>query len=298
MDLKQFEHTIAGAGAGAVGTVLGFPLDALKSRMQIFPSKSAGDIFKSIYVEDGLRGYYRGVASPLVALVILNSMNFSLYAKFKDMWCNTKTESAAGSSMSFDYRILCAAMSVGPFASLVSTPFEYVKIQMQLNKANVANCTTSVVYKNALHAARNITKTYGLSALYTAHTVNTMREMVFLGTYFGVYEHCKDYFCRVFINWFSLPGMELKVFAIPFAGGLSGAIGWFVSYPLDCIKGNQQQVVSSIDKKPWISVGRDIIAKNGIIGLYSGVSMSIIRAFIVSASRFSCYEFVLWCFDT
>ena len=28
--------------------------------------------------------------------------------------------------------------------------------------------------------------------------------------------------------------------AVPLAGGLSGAVGWFVSYPLDCVKAQVQ----------------------------------------------------------
>lgn len=61
---------------------------------------------------------------------------------------------------------------------------------------------------------------------YRGHVVNTVRESLFQAVYFGVYEHIKSLLVEY---------IPSKV-AIPIAGGLSGAAGWFSSYPLDCIR--------------------------------------------------------------
>jgi hypothetical protein len=38
----------------------------------------------------------------------------------------------------------------------------------------------------------------------------------------------------------------------------------------------------------------DLLRRRGVHGLYSGVALSLARAFLVSASRFSAYEGALW----
>jgi hypothetical protein len=72
------------------------------------------------------------------------------------------------------------------------------------------------------------------------HVVNTVRESLFQAVYFGVYEHIKSYLAE------HLP----RNVAVPVAGGLSGAAGWFFSYPLDCIRTNIQVcVAASMDRR-------------------------------------------------
>jgi solute carrier family 25 (mitochondrial carnitine/acylcarnitine transporter), member 20/29 len=288
--MTHYNEATAGALSGVIGTILGFPLDAVKSRMQIYPSRPVGWIFQSIHAEDGWRSFYRGLASPLFSLVILNSMNFTLYSKFRQFYGQYPTSSPVmptSANMSggginhgkvndsfgakgqfFDVRVLVAGASVGPFAAFVSTPFEFLKIQMQFNrlqvaamaKASLTATNSHIQYKNTLHACTSIVKNYGVRPLFTGHAVNTAREMLFLSVYFGVYEHSKS----LFLSLINSPAL-----AIPIAGGISGALGWVLSYPLDCIKGNIQGVSLSAEfnsmqrKKTFINVAREIVGKNG-----------------------------------
>jgi solute carrier family 25 (mitochondrial carnitine/acylcarnitine transporter), member 20/29 len=321
---RQFDDMIAGAAAGVVGTALGFPLDAIKSRMQVNSSRSIGWILRSIYAEDGVKSFYRGLASPLVALVLLNSMNFTLYSHFRGVLGRDSTfpashrastapssssSSASTSSGSggapalfppLDLKVVLAGAAVGPFAAFISTPFEWLKLQMQFNRAQAAAGGAAVQYRNTLHACVSVVREHGPSPLFTGHVVNASREMVFLGTYFGVYEHSKQAVVAMFASLNGGGGGSSM--AIPVAGGVAGALGWLVSYPLDCIKGNiQGQPLAAtralqlqLPRRSITSVGLDILRQRGVLGLYSGVSLSLLRAFIVSASRFSCYEAVLW----
>ena len=278
--MKIQPDMIAGGCAGLVGTVLGYPLDVVKSRMQSCPNQSTGELLNAIYAESGWKAFYRGLASPLLALVILNSLNFTLFSNI-----SAKYEQFISSKLIV--HVLSGA-SVGPAAAIISTPFEYIKIQMQLNKLLSLKDPSMVKYSNSLHASVAITKTEGFQMLYTGHSVNTVREMVFLGTYFGVYGQFK--------SWLS-DGITPLHLSIPVAGGTAGAIGWLVSYPLDCVKSNIQQISKASIHTQRLSawrIARDIVSRSGsgIVGLYAGVHWSLARAFIVSASRFACYEFV------
>jgi solute carrier family 25 carnitine/acylcarnitine transporter 20/29 len=225
-------------------------------------------------------------------LTILNTLNFSTYAT---------TRSLIGIPTNFDIttagidlRIGIAGAAVGPLSALISTPFELVKTQMQLSARNFASSPSYAGkrYENSVQAALHIGKTFGVQALYRGYVVNTTREMVFLGTYFTVYEHVKSLLS-------SSGGMSPSV-AVPFAGGLAGAIGWLISFPLDCIKSNiqganlQSQGGAAQPRVNTVAVARELVRSKGFLGLYAGVVPSILRAFIVSSSRFSAYEATIW----
>jgi solute carrier family 25 (mitochondrial carnitine/acylcarnitine transporter), member 20/29 len=285
-----WRESVGGGVAGVVGTVLGYPFDCVKTRMQTSQS-SISSAIGAILKENGLHGLYRGMASPLTALTILNTMNFSSYAHFCSLLGVNSAKQQQNSNKVrqtiFEWRYGVAAALVGPLASTVSTPFELIKTQTQLLQKHILEQKAPAGAENvrgSLSMTRFLVQQHGIRCLYRGHAVNTLREVVFLSTYFTVYEHCRQFVQQ------SLSISEN--FAIPISGGLSGAVGWFVSFPLDNIKSNiQGQSFSSVMRPlSWFSVGKQLMQTKGFIGLYSGVLPSIVRAFIVSASRFTAYE--------
>lgn len=278
-----FHVTIAGAFAGAVGTLLGFPLDTIKTKMQTNSKEYSSMLktyFKIIRKEGYFNGLYRGIGAPMVSLTILNMVNFSNYECCKGFFSLSSENINTGE---FNSGYIFAGACIGPIAALISTPFELVKTQMQLSKMN------GIYYNGSIDAALSIGRTYGFTSLYKGHFINSLREIVFLGTYFGVYEHMKA-------NVSILP----DTLRIPLSGGISGAVGWFVSIPLDCIKTKiqgQSFDLLPISSSNTIAVASELIKSRGIVGLYTGVAPSVTRAFIVSSSRFSAYELAIWGLD-
>lgn len=129
--------------------------------------------------------------------------------------------------------------------------------------------------------------------------MNTAREGVFLGSYFFTYEGLRK---------FLIDDMMVSAkLAVPLAGGISGAFAWLISFPLDCIKaGIQGQPIETFSKnnlsahvarKNGVQVARTLWETKGLRGLYAGVTPTLVRAFVVSGSRFSAYEFALWCLN-
>jgi solute carrier family 25 carnitine/acylcarnitine transporter 20/29 len=200
------EHLIAGATAGVVGTVLGFPLDTLKTRLQSQKLTQLGALSMAVKMlrEEGLfKGFYRGIGAPLVSLTILNTMSFASYSYFKTLLGVTEVgpvRKADGSaSFVFEPKVVLAGVAGGPVGSLVSTPFELVKTQLQVDNVSTKRYTSS------LHAARTIARECGPRALYLGHGVNTTREVLFLGAYFGMYEHSKAFFVQSFPASIAVP---------------------------------------------------------------------------------------------
>ena len=240
-----------------------------------------------IYSEGGLLGFYRGIAAPLLSLVILNTMTFSAYASLKEKFGVPKDTKVFG--LNETLRVASAAACVGPVSALISTPFEMVKTQMQLNiklsNASSHTSSNSNVSRSSLFHASHLVRQHGVRILYIGHGVNTCREMLFLATYFTVYENVKS----------SISSVLSPSMAIPFAGGFSGAMGWFISFPLDCVKANiQGKQLPCKEGKGATSVARDLLRSRGVLGLYAGLMPSLARAFLVSSSRFSAYELTMW----
>ena len=314
--MKLKDEAVGGLAAGIVGTVIGFPLDLIKvrcavcsifsgvmyiiltflwiilsiifsiilyqTRMQTgnnyIRRQSILRIGTDIIKNEGMFALYKGLIPPLVSLSLLNTINFSSYSIIREKF---------GARHQWDYRNALAGLSVGPIASSISTIEGVVKTQMQLD--NVNKLGGGVRYKNSFDCLAKLVRANSMFALYHGHLVNTFRECVFLGSYFFLYEGLKTSFIYNF-------DMNAKV-SVPIAGGISGALSWFVSFPLDCIRaGVQSQDLSmkNANRRRGIAVAMNLYQTKGFMGLYAGITPSIIRAFLVSGSRFSAYESALW----
>jgi hypothetical protein len=75
--------------------------------------------------------------------------------------------------------------------------------------------------------------------------------------------------------------------------GLSGAAAWLLSFPLDTVKTAVQGRPLDAPRVAAMDAARNILLRRGgLLGLYSGAVPSVMRAFIVSGTRFSTYEAV------
>ena len=142
-------------------------------------------------------------------------------------------------------------------------------------------------FHGSWHCLRTISQQYGPPTLLTGLTVTTMRDAAYLCTYFYVYEGMKE----------TLTGTSIPLgVAVPLAGGTSGASAWLASFPFDCVRAGVQgqNLETNGIRKKGREVFQELMETRGIRSLYRGVSAAVMRAFIVSSSRFSAYEVTLW----
>jgi solute carrier family 25 carnitine/acylcarnitine transporter 20/29 len=225
---------------------------------------------------------------PLISLAILNTTNFASYNYFRNLF---------GAERGWDITNFCAGAMGAPFGSTISTVEHMIKTQMQLD--NIGDKR----FRGSFHCLTTIIKERGWKAVYTGHAVNTVREGVFLGTYFYTYEGLRIWL-QSLASHEKVDKHHTSAWTVPVAGGISGAWAWFASFPLDCIKATIQgsrlqpevsssgEVVTS-QKLKSVDVLKGLLRTKGWKGLYAGITPSIARAFIVSGSRFSAYEFTL-----
>ena len=289
----MLHDAIGGFSAGVLGTIIGYPLDTIKTRMQTSNQGTMLNVTKEMARVEGWRGFYKGVTLPLLSLTILNTLNFT---SFNFWWrvLQPQTEGTGTSSQQTHLpSVFLAGALAGPIASIISTPEHFIKTQMQID-----NTRSSPLFKNgSLAAAKTLySSTNSIRVFYIGHASNTLRESIFLGLYFTSYQALR----AVIVN-----NTNLDKAAIPLAGGLAGALAWVGSFPLDNIKANvmsdyfmvKHSSTTQNKSKPFahisksmITTGKKILLEKGVAGLYKGVQPSLIRAFLVSGSRFTAYE--------
>ena len=175
-------ESFGGFSAGVIGTVIGFPLDLVKTRLQTNAASSSATLtstFSHIVKTEGVGGLYKGVATPLLSLTILNTLNFTSYNYFKKR-LGGDGQSALGLSACF-----VSGALAGPLASIISTPEHMLKTQMQIDNARLGG---PIYTRGSLDAARHLVRKHGFLSLYRGHNSNTVRECAFLGVYFASYE--------------------------------------------------------------------------------------------------------------
>jgi solute carrier family 25 (mitochondrial carnitine/acylcarnitine transporter), member 20/29 len=290
---------------------------SVKARQQLVGTSGIVSTARNIVTNEGLAGLYRGLVPPLISLSILNTVNFALYSYFQQQFTRRNDHDApllvqsTASAYSdvlqgFRWENAAAGAAVGAFAGIVSTVENLVKTQLQVD-----NLRATPRYKGSRDCVQQLLHqgyVRGIRTLYTGHGVNTAREMAFLATYFGVYEGLREGMYHDHFRRREAPSnsgnhdprnSSSHPWMIPLAGGLAGAVAWTVSFPLDCVRaGVQGQDLlgshNSSIRKSAPAVFRTLLVERGIKGLYSGVAPSIVRAFLVSGSRFTAYEAALW----
>jgi solute carrier family 25 (mitochondrial carnitine/acylcarnitine transporter), member 20/29 len=302
------EEALGGFAAGIVGTVLGFPLDLIKTRMQTSshnptaPQMGMVSMASHILQTEGIRSLYKGILPPLLSLSIVNTVSFTSYSFFRNLY---------GGQNGWDPINALAGMTGAPLFAMVTTPENFIKTQLQLDNLQGSR------FRNSIHGASTLIQEFGIRVLYTGHVVNTIREGTFAGCYFFAYEGFRFMLVQSIHSFQKKPTTDTdtdtdtntntnnkssssvtNTIIIPMAGGMAGASAWFLSFPLDCIRAGVQ---GRQDLSPWtsksmgaIQIGIELIKTKGIQGLYRGVGPSMARAFVVSGSRFSAYEGALW----
>ena len=121
-ELHLGEEALGGLSAGIVGTVIGFPLDLVKTRRQTGSTSQSSilAVGKSIARTEGVRALYKGMTPPLISLSILNTITFTQYTFWREFY---------KANPGFDHRNFLAGISCSPVGSIVSTVENLVKVR-------------------------------------------------------------------------------------------------------------------------------------------------------------------------
>lgn len=263
-----FREMLAATGAGIASTVLGHPLDTIKTHLQTQSNaKSTWQVARTLNIH-----LFRGIAPPMVNAIVMNTVMFSVFDSVKEY---------VGDGESSSGRWIAGFLS-GVATAMISTPTDYLKIHAQLNKRSNSKSSLAAWSKK----------------LYTGNVVNIARESVFTMIYLGLYDYIMMLSSSSLAS--SLDGEASSSQAserstasglvhVAAVSSLTGGLAWVASYPIDTVKSIRQSSHESS-----FQIGRRLFREGGgVAAFYKGCFTSTGRAILVTSSRMVTYQYLL-----
>ncbi|KAG7532284.1 hypothetical protein FFLO_03679 [Filobasidium floriforme] len=251
-----FVYTFSfGAFAGCTELMLLFPLDTVKTRMQLNTGKSQFGMIgmlKDIVAKEGVGRLYRGILAPFAMEAPKRATKFAANAFWGDVFTKKST---IPMTQSISILTGCAA---GATESFLVTPFELVKIRLQ-DKASTFTGPLDVIKKTLARS--------GPLGLYVGMEATFWRHVSWNGGYFG----------SIFQIRSLLPKAESKsgeLFNNFLSGSVGGAIGTVLNTPFDVVKSRIQ--LHGTGEWAFPALVR-VVKEEGVGALYKGFTPKVLR---------------------
>lgn len=274
---------VAGSLGATASVVVGQPLDTLKVKMQTFPSlyPRLSLCFRQTLANEGVRGLYSGTVPSLVANIAENSILFAAYGA-----CQKLVAQATGVQRTEDLGVVANGLSgflAAFWSSLTLCPTELVKCRLQAMREshNIAGKEPPKI--GPWRLTRDILREDGVQGLFRGLTATFTREMPGYFFFFLAYEATRQALTP--------PGKtkdEIGAGRTVVAGGVAGVTLWTIIFPADVVKSRLQVSGSTT---PMLVMMRDILEKEGVRMLYSGLGPTLIRTFPATGALFLAYEY-------
>ncbi|KAF2707715.1 mitochondrial 2-oxodicarboxylate carrier protein-like protein [Pleomassaria siparia CBS 279.74] len=264
----------AGAVAGISENAARYPLDVVKTRIQLQHGTvidgqgytGVMDCFQKIVKIEGASRLYRGITAPILMEVPKRAIKFSSNDTFAPLYQTLFSTPVLTQPLA----ILTGA-SAGATESLVVVPFELLKIRLQ-DKSSAAR------YSGLVDCLVKVVRHEGPRALYNGFEATLWRHIVWNAGYFG----CIFQVRAQLPSPASAPNPKAQKTVNDLAAGfVGGIVGTTFNTPLDVVKSRIQSVakVQGVRGKyewAWPSLG--VVAKEeGFKALYKGYMAKILR---------------------
>ncbi|KAG5519575.1 hypothetical protein PMAC_001730 [Pneumocystis sp. 'macacae'] len=272
--LSSIKWLISGGFGGACAVLVGHPFDIVKVRLQIAKKgfyTGSLDVVKKILLQNGFFGLYQGLIPPLLGTVPIISVTFCGYDFFKFL---IRKVSGVSSELTIQHVVYAGFLSAIP-ATLVTAPFERVKIILQIQGQNEKNR-----YNGVFDVLKHLYKTNGIKSLFRGGCLTFARDGPGSAIYFGVYEATKRYMMPQDSNKLSI-GTTIMA-------GLSGVAMWSIMFPIDTIKSTIQGSDNINLRSACIALYR----QGGILRFFPGFGPAILRSFPANSASFLGVEIV------
>jgi len=253
----------AGAIAGISEILTFYPLDVVKTRMQLETGKSRNGLvgtLRNIIKEEGVGRLYRGLVPPLLLEAPKRAVKFAS----NDFWGKTFMNLYGESKMTQNLSILTGC-SAGATESFVVVPFELVKIKLQ---------DKTSTFKGPMDVLKQIVRKEGLLGLYAGMESTFWRHVYWNGGYFGCIHQVK-----VLLPKPDSPQAQLMNNFV--SGSIGGFAGTVLNTPFDVVKSRIQGAAKIPGVNPkynWTYPALVTIAREeGLAALYKGFVPKVLR---------------------
>jgi len=253
----------AGAIAGISEILTFYPLDVVKTRMQLETGKSQHGLvgsFRAIIREEGFGRLYRGLVPPLLLEAPKRATKFAANGFWGKTYLNLTGEAKMTQSLS-----ILTGCTAGATESFVVVPFELVKIKLQ-DKLST--------YSGPMDVVRKVIQKEGVMGMYSGMEATFWRHLWWNGGYFGCI-----FQVRALLPKPESPKAHLTSDLI--AGTVGGFVGTAINTPFDVVKSRIQgatRVPGVAPKYNWTYPALvTIMREEGPAALYKGFVPKVLR---------------------
>ncbi|KAF9958566.1 Fe(2+) transporter [Modicella reniformis] len=272
-----FASLLAGAFAGVAEHAVMYPVDSIKTRMQILqptPQAVYSGVINAasrISTTEGARTLWRGVNSVIVGAGPAHALHFATYEFAKDAFGGNKAGhhplAAAGGGA-------CATIA----HDALMNPFDVIKQRMQVHGS---------VYRSIAECASKVYKAEGLRAFYISYPTTLTMTIPFQSIQFATYEYL-----RKVLN----PSGNYDPMTHIMAGGVAGGVAAATTTPLDVAKTLLQTRGESKDIRirncnGLFEAWKLIYQRQGLAGFSKGLQPRILSHMPSTAICWSVYEY-------
>ncbi|KAG2205445.1 hypothetical protein INT46_007656 [Mucor plumbeus] len=278
---ETLKHSIAGAGAGVISSVVTCPLDVVKTRLQnqgIGKLKYRGTMgtMKRIRLEEGIRGLYRGLGPTVVGYLPTWAIYFTIYDYCKINWAKDGIEHDWLAHIS-------SAMTAGMISTTLTSPVWVIKTRFMTQTIRSPHRYNSIMEAFAMIAKhegiRGFYKGLGPSLIGVSH----------VAIQFPLYERLKTL----------LASNQSETTSILLASSISKMVASTTTYPHEVIRTRlQNQVIQPFKYKGILHAIKVIMYEEGVHGFYKGITTNLVRTVPASAVTIFTYELIVKKLDT
>ncbi|KAJ5630962.1 uncharacterized protein N7484_011062 [Penicillium longicatenatum] len=285
----------AGYLSGALGIIIGNPLDVVKVRLQAGSAAHAPPSHLSGIEKAG--SLVRGAAAPILGYGALNAVLFMAYNRLLMTMDHSIVDPTNPEGVSL-YKIWVAGAAGGLASWTISAPTEFIKCRAQIDSRPEVSSWS---------VAKDIYRYRGWRGLYYGGGVTSARDAIGYGFYFWSYELCK----RLMTT--QNESSNQAAMKVLLCGGIAGIVTWGSVFPLDMIKtrlqaqtmhdmhdvhtspgsAERQSLVRPRQTLTTLQIAKEAYRAEGLRPFYRGLGVCSIRAFIVNAVQWAAYEWLM-----
>jgi len=250
------------------------PLDIVKCRMQANPGlyKGIPDGFRTIYAQEGLKGFTLGWFPTLVGYSMQGFGKFGFYEMFKDVY-RAALGAKADQYQTVGFLVSSACAEV--IADVLLCPMEALKVRMQTSDAGTFPTTAREGWPKIMNAE-------GWNGFYKGIKPLWFRQVPYTMVKFGAFENTvKAFYQYVFTSPKSSYSKSTQLMITFLSGYWAGIFCAIVSHPADTM-------VSIMNKKGG-TVG-EIYADIGFAGLWKGLGARIFMIGTLTGLQWWIYD--------
>ncbi|XP_020290774.1 peroxisomal membrane protein PMP34 [Pseudomyrmex gracilis] len=273
-------HAISGAAGSVIAMAAFYPLDTVRSRLQLEEgrqSKHTLAIIRELVAKEGPYTLYRGIIPVLQSLCASNFVYFYTFHGLKEL--RSRRSQTAGSD-------LLLASIAGVINVLTTTPLWVVNTRLKMKGVGVVTEKNNNEYTTLCDGLLHIWKYEGLKQLW-AGTLPSLMLVANPAIQFMTYESMKR---KVAV---ALSGRQTPAWIFFVIGAIAKTIATSLTYPLQLVQTKLRHGHKYPNLPPnagTIQILFYILKKQGISGLYKGMEAKLLQTVLTAALMFLTYE--------